>query len=187
MAPQFSHHAETFPMVLGQGGLVLFEKVIKTEGLFIDRMSKPKSSRALSADKTKGKGQEAGPSTSATISSSPSPSSSPLTQTLNREHDWKGTWPKNTSIPSSLPSHAPSTSSTSSPSLKYGIKVKMTPSKEQQELTEYLQREKGLISKAYTWGGRLPHTGPSAHHTSESSGLSRQTWALGTKKPPLRL
>lgn len=177
----FKNHAQTYPMVLGQGGLVLYEKCSSTdEATLLNRLSKPKTARAPTAPVHKrGKVDEGMSSLGATSTGSHSAQPS-----IQKEQDWKSTWSsksKTLPSPSPLPAAATTTPSTSSSSLKYGIKVKLTPSKEQEELASYVQREKGLMTHSFTWGGRL-HSGP-----SEMSGVSRQTWALGTKKPPLRL
>jgi hypothetical protein len=185
MAAHFKQTAQTYPMVLGQGGLVLYEKCTSTdETTLLNRLSKPKKAKPSQAKppaaEKEVKGEEGTSGYEATSTSSPSPQ--PGSQ---REQDWKSTWRskgKSLPEPSPLPPVASAPSSTSQASLKYGVKFKMTPSKEQEELASYVQREKGLMTHAYSWGGRLHSSGP-----SEMSGVSRQSFSLGTKKPPLRL
>ncbi|GAX81067.1 hypothetical protein CEUSTIGMA_g8502.t1 [Chlamydomonas eustigma] len=64
---------------------------------------------------------------------------------------------------------------------KYGLHAHK-PSQEEQEMKRYVEREKAVMtaSHVFTWGGRFKYSGP-------ENGLSRQTWATGISKQPLRL
>jgi len=183
----FNYKHNASPMVFSpDSGLVLYERVVtgQQETDLLNKLTKPKAVRAPVPPTKPTKPQQL---LQQQQQSSQLPSWSSSTRPVS-SRTGSGPGPASPALPdSTAATSAPSTSHASSATSATGSYVKRTLvsqklSKEEQEFRDYYNRERATMtaSHVFTWGGRFKYHGP-------EQGLSRQTWATGLHKPPLRL